>query len=78
MQTAGSLRIETFEGSRPGFGGAIVYWVLNRDHDTRCGKRATRSLIDRIAVGIRERIAIALPNRSTRKRLPLCGFVLAA
>ena len=42
--TAASLRIETFERSRPEFGRAIAYWVFNRQSDTGFGNRATPAL----------------------------------
>ncbi len=61
---AGSLRIETFEGSRPQFGGAIAYWVLNRERDTQQENVATRVVTCTLTVV--RRIAVALPNTITR------------
>jgi hypothetical protein len=76
---AGSLWIETFEGSRPEFGRAIAYWGFNRNSATKCGNFATQRLIGHIAVRRRiGSIAVALPNSSTRKRPLLRGFVLTA
>jgi hypothetical protein len=66
---AGSLRIETFEGSRPEFDRVIAYWVFNRA--TTLGddsvSRKLRDLWQTLISGI----AVALPNNTTRKRLPL-------
>ena len=77
-QIAESLSIEPFEGRRPGFGRAIAYWVFNRKRDTRQGNVATcRSICD-FSSSPRSSIAVALPNRTTRKRPPLCGFVQTA
>jgi hypothetical protein len=72
---AGAFLIRPFEGSRPGFGRAIAYWVFNRERDTPLGNVATSALTDRLAAVLSGHIAIALTNRSTRKRPPLCGFV---
>jgi hypothetical protein len=52
----------------PYFGRAIAYRVLNRNRVTYWGNVVTQLLIADIAV--------ALPNSITRKRLPLCGFVV--
>jgi hypothetical protein len=45
ISSAGSLRIGTFEGSRPVFGRAIAYWVFNRDRDTELRNRATEDSV---------------------------------
>ena len=64
----GDLKEAVLERSRPGFGRAIAYWVLNRDRDTEWAEVATAKVATRKK--LRRAIAVALPNGITRKRLP--------